>query len=227
VIGWVGSTGNSTGPHLHLATRWNRASFDGRSYERKTIDPERVLMVGAVDAASEQGLGFGSPARPHLAIPMYTLGTISGSNYASPVPVQIAQAFTASVAESQQPDPEPPYGSNAGVRAFQNLPEKGLTPEQVQRREALKQAAKESARRVAPEVAEVALTAALASVGVPPAASQTIAGIFKSLLEQNPSGSPAELVGQVRATVPDWGMPLDEADKVLIQVSNWISENIQ
>ncbi len=221
VIGWVGSTGNSTGPHLHLATRWNRASSDGRSYERKTINPERVIEVGAVDAASEQGLGFGSPARPHLAIPMYILGTISGSSYASPVPPHVVQQLAAG---SPQPDPEPVIGGNAGVPHLSNRVKRD---DNTERRETIKTAAKEGAKRAAPSVAAVALTAALSSAGVPAPVAAVIASIVKTVLEQQVNGSPDDIIGAVRATVPDWGMPLDEAEKVMIQVANWISQNIQ
>lgn len=55
LIGFIGSTGNSSGPHLHLMCAWSKRNEMGRSVRKEEIDPELVLRHGAVNAGRMSG----------------------------------------------------------------------------------------------------------------------------------------------------------------------------
>tara|TARA_B100000949_G_scaffold215007_1_gene210940 strand:- start:376 stop:2229 length:1854 start_codon:yes stop_codon:yes gene_type:complete len=215
VIATMGSTGNSTGEHLHLNTRWNKASKSGRTEKRITIDPARVLTAGAVQAALEGGHSFGSPDRPHLAIPLYILSTISGGSYASPVPMAISDHYTqslkATLADSIKSNPSEPQG--------EPVPQGGLTSGQ-------KEELKAQARRATPGVLGVSLTAALVAAGVPPEVASAAGSALKTVLARNPQGEPAEISASFKASAPEWGRPLDEVEPAVAHALNWLSQNL-
>lgn len=78
VLGTAGSTGNSTGTHLHLGAHWSGRDIAGRSLEKKALDPELVLRRGAIEAARMSGVSLGAVQQPDLAVPIFTLGSIAG-----------------------------------------------------------------------------------------------------------------------------------------------------
>lgn len=78
-IGQLGSTGNSTGPHLHLTAHWREdVNGDGVPDRQTALDPERVLEAGAVTTARQTGLSIGDvdDARPVLSPVVWTLSSI-------------------------------------------------------------------------------------------------------------------------------------------------------
>jgi hypothetical protein len=217
VIGLVGDTGNSHGPHLHLATRWGKVDDDtARTSKRSTFDPEQVLMRGAVDAANVAGHGFGSPARPHLALPLYTLQTISGGGYSSPVSPVISQAYAKQVAlelERSKPD----VVEVVEVVEVDPNASGGLSDEK-------KAKLKGEVRKVAPGVLGITLTATLVAAGVPPEVATAAGKALKITLDKDASGSPQEISAQFRSTVPSWGVSLDEAEPALQHALAWLAQ---
>lgn len=215
VIGAVGFTGNSTGPHLHLNTRWNRVDGTGRSERRQTIDPERVIRSGAIPAALESGLSFGSPARPHLSVPMFILGTIAGGSYSSPVPSGVSADYSAAVAAYLDSKKEA-----SGEAAEQSSePYGGLSAAQ-------KSKLKQEAKKAAPAALNVALASALAVAGVPPEVATAAGNALQTVLQKNASGSPDEVMGAITATSSEWGVMVEDAERYLSHIRSWITSNL-
>lgn len=80
-LGSVGSTGNSTGPHLHLTTTW----VDDHNHIIRALDPERVIVDGAITAARQGGASLGDTGeRPILAPVMWTLASIASPGHIMP-----------------------------------------------------------------------------------------------------------------------------------------------
>lgn len=72
----VGNTGNSTGPHLHLTTRWVLPNpTTGSSQREWQLDPEIVLRDGPLAAARAAGVPL-LPSAPVLGGAVWALDTI-------------------------------------------------------------------------------------------------------------------------------------------------------
>jgi peptidase M23-like protein len=58
VIGFVGSTGNSTGPHLHFEVRYAATAYDPTQYLSGTPPDPTPLPVGWPGAPPDDWLGL-------------------------------------------------------------------------------------------------------------------------------------------------------------------------
>jgi murein DD-endopeptidase MepM/ murein hydrolase activator NlpD len=58
VIGFVGSTGNSSGPHLHFEVRFAGTAYDPTPYLNASPPDPGPLPVGWPGAAPDDWLGF-------------------------------------------------------------------------------------------------------------------------------------------------------------------------
>lgn len=74
VIGFVGSTGNSSGPHLHVTTTVARRDEAGRSVDKRRIDPELAMTYGFIEAARKSG--FAMAPKPAFGEAFFALKSI-------------------------------------------------------------------------------------------------------------------------------------------------------
>ena len=86
-IGTVGSTGNSTGPHLHLETAWI-VGGGLKPLSVKALDPALVLRDGAINTARSSGVPIsvgGTKPRPVLTLTSAALhGLAAGGHVVAP-----------------------------------------------------------------------------------------------------------------------------------------------
>lgn len=84
-LGTVGSTGNSSGPHLHLESHWVIPTSDtGKPARSWALDPETVIRRGYAEAARTAGADLGVPGKPILAGLTWALGGVASPSFALP-----------------------------------------------------------------------------------------------------------------------------------------------
>lgn len=84
-IGTVGSTGNSSGPHLHIESHWIIPTSDtGKPSRAWSLDPETVIRRGYAEAARTAGADLAIPGKPILAGISFALGGIANPSFSLP-----------------------------------------------------------------------------------------------------------------------------------------------
>lgn len=83
-LGSVGSTGNSTGPHLHIEARYELPGAHGRPDQSFLLDPTILLEQGVVAAAKAAGAPV-LPDAPVLGGALWALQTLTDPSSAMPV----------------------------------------------------------------------------------------------------------------------------------------------
>lgn len=210
VIGTVGDTGNSNGDHLHLAIKYGKRdrSTDKTNW-RFPLNPERVLELGAVRALSEAGVSpaTGSP-RPHLAVPLFILGSVSGSSYASPLGVresrlfdQLSQQYSTktpppSGGGQEPPQPKPPVSGAPSPSEGEGTGQGG--PIDDAKKQQIANIGMKALRAIGPSVVSAAVSTALLGAGVPQGVAQAIGSLVAQALSELPAtGSPQDVVAHV------------------------------
>ena len=225
LLGHVGNTGNSTGPHLHLSMYFNWRDYTGRSFRRVRLDPEKVLRNGVLSTLRDAGISpaSGSP-RPHLAVPLAILGTISNRGlYASPISAAVAaRADQLTQTYLEAPEPTATGGEGQPGADVDGLSSSSTSATgEVFDKQVLDDAQKEAAKKFAvralktmgPAALKVALTGLFSATSIPAPVAAVIVNMLVNVVMASATGDPEQVIQTAYPHVA--GYAGEHADEVM------------